>query len=147
VGYGAVGWLLFQGAVRLRVRQAEARARDLEAQVQVRTRELVEARDAAEDANRAKSRFLANMSHELRTPLNGILGFTQILARDDRMDARNRERLRVIRSSGDHLLGLINDVLDLSKVESGRPIRRQDPCHVGQRSGFWAGGCARFRSR
>ncbi len=127
VGYGVAGLILFQGAVRLRVRQAEARARDLEAQVQVRTRELAEARDAAEEANRAKSRFLANMSHELRTPLNGILGFTQILARDDRMDARNRERLRVIRSSGDHLLGLINDVLDLSKVESGRVELRLMP--------------------
>lgn len=127
LGYVGTGGLLFHGAVRFRVRQAEGRARMLELQVTERTRELAEARDVAEEANRAKSRFLANMSHELRTPLNGILGFAQILSREQGMDPRNRERLRIIRSSGDHLLGLINDVLDLSRVEAGRMELRVAP--------------------
>jgi len=60
------------------------------------------------------------MSHELRTPLNGILGFAQILAREPGMSDANRERLRIVRTSGDQLLGLVNDVLDLAKVEAGR---------------------------
>ncbi len=118
--YAVVAALAFHALLRWKLRRAETRSRELEALIAIRTRELEVARDAAEEANRAKSRFLANMSHELRTPLNGILGFAQILGRDDDMTDRNRERLRIIRSSGDHLLGLINDVLDLAKVEAGR---------------------------
>ncbi|GAB5562479.1 MAG: PAS domain-containing hybrid sensor histidine kinase/response regulator [Synoicihabitans sp.] len=81
---------------------------------------LAEARDAADEANRAKSQFLASMSHELRTPLNGILGFTQVLRRKARLPPDHRHGLDVIHESAEHLLGLINDVLDLSKVEAGR---------------------------
>ncbi|MDJ1185188.1 ATP-binding protein [Roseofilum casamattae] len=73
----------------------------------------------AQAANQAKSQFLANMSHELRTPLNAILGFTQLLLRDRDVRADDRHPLQVIYHSGEHLLGLINDILDLSKVESG----------------------------
>ncbi len=75
------------------------------------------ARLAAETANQAKSRFLANMSHELRTPLNGILGYTQILARDRSLPIKVHDAVDIIHSSGEHLLTLINDVLDLSKIE------------------------------
>ncbi len=78
------------------------------------------ARQAAEEANRAKSLFLANMSHEIRTPLNAVLGFTQILERDASLSPRQTGMLHTIARSGQHLLNLINDILDMSKIESGR---------------------------
>ncbi len=81
---------------------------------------LQAAKDAADTASRAKSRFLASVSHELRTPLNGILGFTQILRRDPALGEKQRDGVRVIHESADHLLALINDLLDLSKIEAGR---------------------------
>jgi PAS domain S-box-containing protein len=81
--------------------------------------ELRNAMEAAEAANLAKSIFLANMSHELRTPLNVILGFTQVMARDVSLTSSQIEDLEAIRRSGDHLLSLINDILDISKIESG----------------------------
>ena len=99
----------------------------LEVLVRERTTELEAARDRAEVANRAKSAFLAAMSHELRTPLNGILGFAHLLLQDAGLNARQRRGLGIIKSSGDHLLTLINDVLDLSRIEAGRldlfPVR------------------------
>ncbi|MEJ5311336.1 MAG: ATP-binding protein [Anaerolineae bacterium] len=79
-----------------------------------------EARKAAEEANRAKSIFLANMSHELRTPLNAILGYSQLMARDPQLTPAQRDYLDTIGRSGEHLLGLINDVLTMSKIEAGR---------------------------
>jgi ammonium transporter len=81
---------------------------------------LRQARDAAETANRAKSAFLANMSHELRTPLNAILGFSQLMMRDKGLTADQVENLEVIGRSGEHLLSLINDVLEMSKIEAGQ---------------------------
>ena len=88
---------------------------------------LIEAKETAEHAkiqaeiaNQAKSTFLANMSHELRTPLNGILGYAQILIRDKTITSKQREGLEIIRRSGEYLLTLINDILDLAKIEAGK---------------------------
>lgn len=88
--------------------------------------ELSMAKEAAEEAARAKSRFLANMSHEIRTPLNAVLGYTQLLMRDTHITGAQRERLQFILTASQRLLGLINDILDLSKIESGVLNLRQD---------------------
>jgi signal transduction histidine kinase len=100
---------------------------ELETQVEARTAQLqqtaVELRQAkalADSANQAKSRFLASMTHELRTPLNSILGFGQLLAQDPTLSPTNQDRTTMINRSGEHLLGLINNVLDLSKIEAGK---------------------------
>jgi PAS domain S-box-containing protein len=92
----------------------------LEQQVKQRTAQLAKATEAAETANQAKSTFLANMSHELRTPMNAILGFTQLMSHSPTFPQGDRENLNIIQRSGEHLLQLINDVLDMAKIEAGR---------------------------
>src|ERR1700726_131072 len=91
-------------------------------EIEVKSRQLAAARDAADEANRTKSSFLANMSHELRTPLNAIIGYSEILQEDaaDKDDKEPIEDLQRIESAGRHLLGLINNILDLSKIEAGK---------------------------
>ncbi|MEB3294036.1 MAG: ATP-binding protein [Synechococcales bacterium] len=100
--------------------QLESYAQGLEKKVKQRTQELELAKQQADQANQTKSQFLANMSHELRSPLNAILGFAQLLHRDPGLTAEQKETIGIVLNSGEHLLTLINNVLDVSKIEAGR---------------------------
>jgi PAS domain S-box-containing protein len=103
----------------------------LEEVIEQRTGDLVLARNAAEAANRAKSIFLANMSHELRTPLNAILGFSELMRNDEKLRPEQRDNLDIIKRSGAHLLTLINDVLEMAKIEAGRTQLNNAPFDLG----------------
>ena len=132
-------------AHRSRIRSIEQRSLELEHQVSERTHELAEsnqqlqiakdgaekARRIAEFANQAKSIFLANMSHELRTPLNAILGFSNVMLHDPSMPQAQQENLRIINNSGEHLLTLINDILDIAKIEAGQVKLENAPFDLG----------------
>jgi len=102
--------------------QLEQLNASLEQKVADRTLQLQQAALAAEVANKAKSIFLANMSHELRSPLNAILGFAQLLMRSSTLDPKDKHNIEIVSRSGEHLLTLINNVLDLSKIEAGRTV-------------------------
>jgi signal transduction histidine kinase/CheY-like chemotaxis protein len=126
LGVAAYSWFKVGKIFQLQARELEiardalsAHANQLEARIENRTRDLEAAKIAAESADRAKSSFLAQMSHEIRTPLNGVLGMASALART-KMDERQQRLLAVIQESGDTLLALLNDVLDLAKIEAGK---------------------------
>ncbi len=117
---------------RIRAEEELRRYKDhLEEEVQQRTADLVLARNAAEAANQAKSVFLANMSHELRTPLNAILGFSTMMYNDPTLPENLHQNINIINRSGEHLLTLINDVLDMSKIEAGRVQLEQAAFDLG----------------
>ena len=101
---------------QIRIRQEQERERE------IHSRQLAEALQAAQIANSSKTMFLSNMSHDIRTPMNAILGFTTLLARDAENPLKVREYTKKITASGQHLLSLINDVLDVSKIESGKAV-------------------------
>ena len=97
------------------------------ARIQEANLQLIAAKQEAETANNTKSEFLANISHDLRTPLNGILGYAQILSRDESIDGRTREAVSIIEKSGNHLLNLISDILDVSRIEANKLVLQPSP--------------------
>ncbi|WP_374278626.1 ATP-binding protein [Azonexus sp.] len=113
-------------------RELAAYREHLEELVRQRTEELTVARDQAEAANLSKSVFLANMSHELRTPLNAVIGFSKLMEDDPALPPDRQRNLKIINHSGRHLLTLINDVLELSKIESGKMEMRPEEVRLAE---------------
>ncbi len=127
-------------AIRFRTEAAEREAAlllekngELELEIVERKRvecDLVQAKEAAELANKAKGRFIANMNHELRTPLNGILGYAQLLLRDGSLHKTQHAQIEVIKDCGSHLLTLINDILDMSKISANKVVLESTEVHL-----------------
>ncbi|NJR46842.1 MAG: HAMP domain-containing protein [Hyellaceae cyanobacterium CSU_1_1] len=113
-------------------RELEISNTSLENRVRQRTQALMTAKEAADAANRTKSQFLANMSHELRTPLHAILGFTQVALQDTSLKFQQKENLLTVKRSGEHLLTLINDILEMSKIEAGSLSVTSQPFNLHQ---------------
>ena len=142
----AEGNLLYYEGTVVDVTERKRYRDELETRVRERTLELADinqalqkeiavrkrAEDSAAAASRAKSAFLASMSHEIRTPMNAILGYAQLLERDPTLRAMHREALQTVLSSGNHLLGLIDDVLEISKIEAGRAELRPSEFDVDE---------------
>jgi len=118
-------------------RQTHLLLREIEAHKQTDA-QLQQAKEAAESANLAKSRFMGGMSHELRAPLNSILGYAQILLRDPGLPPARREAIDVIHRSGKHLIGLIDGLLDIARIEAGRLRLENSELRLPE---FWSRSC------
>ena len=131
---GGYAWVLCRGAVVARNKQGKpVRMVGIQSNIserKVTEQALLQAREYAERANQAKSQFLTSMSHELRTPMNAILGFAQILEYDDKLDIDQQDSVHEILKGGQHLLNLINEVLDLAKIESGQFELSLEPLEI-----------------
>jgi signal transduction histidine kinase len=138
VGATILGLALLSAIILWQIREVERARRENQRNLEVieaKNRDLILARDEAEQATRVKSQFLAVMSHELRTPLNAIIGFSEVIHSElygPLGDGRYKQYLQDIRSSGDHLLSIINDILDLSKIEAGRWELQEEEINVGR---------------
>ena len=118
--------------LEMRVKERTSKLAHTLEDLQKTQKEVLQAKELAETANRSKSQFLANMSHELRTPLNAILGFSQLMQRDTAITPSMQDNLGIIERSGEHLLALINDVLNMSKIEAGRMTIDKDSFDLHQ---------------
>jgi predicted ATPase/signal transduction histidine kinase/CheY-like chemotaxis protein/tRNA A-37 threonylcarbamoyl transferase component Bud32 len=122
----------YNRTLEIKVEERTLELQDNNLQLQIEIQERQRAEEIAEAANRAKSEFLANMSHELRTPLNGILGYTQIFQKDKTLTNQQRNGVDIIHQCGEHLLTLINDILDISKIEARKLELYPQELHFSQ---------------
>lgn len=134
---GVVAWLFVLAQESRRAAEAETRRQTTlliqEIDAHKRTdAELQRAKEVAESANLAKSRYVVGLSHELRSPLNAISGYAQLLEQDSTLQAKPRDQVRVVRRSADHLSGLIDGILDISKIEAGRLYLSRDEVRIGE---------------
>ena len=134
---GVVAWLFVLAQQSRRAAEAETRRQTTlliqEIDAHKRTdAELQRAKEVAESANLAKSRYVVGLSHELRSPLNAISGYAQLLEQDSSLHAKPRDQVRVVRRSADHLSGLIDGILDISKIEAGRLYLSRDEVRLSE---------------
>src|ERR1700761_8354426 len=134
---GVVAWLFVLAQQSRRAAEAETRRQTTlliqEIDAHKRTdAELQRAKEVAESANLAKSRYVVGLSHELRSPLNAISGYAQLLEQDSSLSTKPRDQVRVVRRSADHLSGLIDGILDISKIEAGRLYLSRDEVRIGE---------------
>jgi signal transduction histidine kinase/FixJ family two-component response regulator len=134
-GVGAWLFVLSQESRRVAEEESQRQTRLLMREIEAHKRtdaQLQRAKEVAEAANHAKSRYVVGISHELRSPLNAILGYAQLLERDDSIPPHRRDAIRTIRRSGDHLSGLIEGLLDISKIEAGHLHLQRDAVELGE---------------
>jgi signal transduction histidine kinase len=129
-----VASIVLKHQVNARTRQLTQINQEMEQRIIERAAELAAAMERAQAADRIKSAFLATMSHEIHTPMNAIPGFTQLLLRESEVQPKHRTSLETVRRSGEYLLKLLNDVLEMSKIEAGRTTLNAGVCYLKARN-------------